>query len=329
MIPVPLIRLAHPGAFVSFLERIGSPTERILRNHRLPVYCEDPGAFVPLRNAWALFDEAARREDSALGWHVGQFYGDYKLSRGLLKRIEHAPTLYLALQAFAKLVSAEASHLQLGIHERRDDIVFYTHYPTFKHWPGYLSSQTYQLGIFLDVIRHYLGPHWVPDEMGTEAPNAPAIAHEAFSGSRVRTGRRLGYLTVPRSCLHAPPLSRRVLGDAERSLVLADGFDYVDTVRSLITTYMADGYPSARVIARLMGTSVRTLHRKLSAHGVAYQTLIDGVRFGRAAELLRDRDVGIGDVARSVGFDDPAHVARMFRRVGGLSPREFRLTSRA
>ena len=128
----PLIRLAHPRAFAAFLREVGTPTDRLFRQVGLPVYCDDPTAFVPLKQAWALFDAAAQLEDPLLGWHVGKFYGDNKLSAGLLQRIEHAPTLYQALKSLVRLISAEASHLELGIRERRDDIVFYTRYSTIK-----------------------------------------------------------------------------------------------------------------------------------------------------------------------------------------------------
>jgi len=30
------------------------------------------------------------------------------------------------------------------------------------------------------------------------------------------------------------------------------------------------------------------------------------------------------DIGHAVGFDDPAHFARMFVRIAGLSPREYR-----
>jgi AraC-like DNA-binding protein len=73
-----------------------------------------------------------------------------------------------------------------------------------------------------------------------------------------------------------------------------------------------------------MDTSVRTLARRLSDCAVTYQSVIDQVRFQAARELLQDTDLRITDVGIAVGFDDSANFARMFRRIGGLSPRQFR-----
>jgi len=323
----PLIRLAHPQAFAAFLQEIGTPTDRLFRRVGLPVYCNDPMAFVPLRHAWSLFDAAAQLEDPQLGWHVGRFYGDRKLSASFLRKLETAPTLYEALKRLVRMISAEASHLQLGVLERPNDILFHTQYSTIKDWPGYEGSQAYQLEVYLDLIRHFVGQHWVPTEIGIERATVPPIVEAHFPGSRIQTNQRVGYIAVPRSCLH---MASRTDGSdigSKDPFVQAGGFDYVDSLRALLWAYLPDGYPSAQKVASLMGTSVRTLARRLSESGLTYRALVDEVQFDAAKDVLVDSDARIGDVARSVGFDDPAHFSRMFRRIGGLSPRRFRTAS--
>ena len=78
-----------------------------------------------------------------------------------------------------------------------------------------------------------------------------------------------------------------------------------------------------------MDTSVRTLARGLRDCGVTYRAVVDRVRFDKAKELLRDTDLRITDVAIAVGFDDSTNFARMFRRIGGLSPLQFRRAARS
>ena len=137
----PLIRLAHPLAFAAFLDHIGAPSQRHFRRQGLPVYCKSPNAFVPLQRAWSFFHAAAKSEDPMLGWYVGRFVGDHNLNAALLGKLENAPTLYQALKRLIEMVSAEASHVRLGILERRDDALFYTHYPDRKAELGYAVSQ--------------------------------------------------------------------------------------------------------------------------------------------------------------------------------------------
>lgn len=323
----PILRMGHPLAFAAFLEHIGTPADRLLHRQGLAVYRDDPAEFAPLRQAWSFLDAAAQNVDPMVGWHVGRFVGDHGLSRKLLRKLETAPTLYAALRRFVRLANSEASHLQLGIVERDTDILLFTHYPDMKGEPGYTSSQSYQLGIFVDLIRHFLGPSWVPEEIGIEYPTVPRVAEEHFPGSRILAQQRCGYMTVPRSCLYIPAPCGDPAGGEEDSLVLISDFDFAETLGTLLHAYLPGGYPSARLAASLMDTSVRTLARRLADCGTTYRSVVDRVRFKAAKELLRDTDQRVTDVAIAVGFDDSANFARMFRRIGGLSPREFRRAS--
>jgi AraC-like DNA-binding protein len=320
----PVIRMAHPLAFAAFLRHIGAPVDRHLLRQGLPAFCDDPDQIVPLRRAWAFFDAGARSEDAMLGWHVGRFVGLRGLDRGLLRKLETAPSLYEALKRLVRLVAAEASQLQLGIAERRRDILFFTHYSAAKGLAGYSSSQAYQLGAYLHLIRHFLGKEWVPEEIGIECPTVPAIVEEHFGGCRVLTHQRAGYIAVPRSCLAVAAPGSAPKGSEDDSLALTRKLDYVDTLRTVIKPYLEEGYASRQLAASLMDTSVRTLTRRLAAHGLNYRALIDDVRFRAARDRLRSTDEPIIDIAVSVGFDDPAHFTRMFRRMGGISPTRFR-----
>lgn len=274
--------------------------------------------------ARAFFDSTAQSEDPMLGWHVGRFVGDHNLSRNFLRKLENAPTLYQALKRLIRMVSAEASHLQLGLLERRNDVLFCTQYSTLKDRPGYTSSQAYQLEVYLYLIRHFVGRDWVPAEIGIEYPEVPRVVEEHFCGCRVQTSQRVGYIAIPRSCLHMSARNGGKETSAGGPLVLTKDFEYVDTLKALLKSYLADGYPSAQTAAQLMGTSVRPLARRLSERDLSFRVVIDDVRFNSALDLLQNTDAQIDMVARSVGFEDPAHFTRMFRGVGGLSPRQYR-----
>jgi hypothetical protein len=113
-------------AFAAFLDHLGAPVEGYFQRQGLPALCQDSNAFVPLGRAWALFDDAARREGPELPWQVGKFIGDRNLHAGVIREFESEPTLYCALQRFTQLVNAEASHLRLGIIEGKEEVLFYT-----------------------------------------------------------------------------------------------------------------------------------------------------------------------------------------------------------
>lgn len=316
--------MAHPLAFAAFMRHIGSRVEPLLEKQGLPLSHEDPSAFVPLVRAWRFFDATAQREDPMLAWHVGRFVGDQNLNGGLLTKLETAPSLYQALQNLIRLVSSEASHLRLGLEERDHDVRFYTHYPDMKGVRGYHGSQAYQFGVYLSVVRHYAGRDWVPPEIGIEYPVVPKAAEALYPDTRILAPQPYGYISIPRRILHLPPPHSNGADGSGQAIVLTKDLDYVTILRTLLRTYLGDGYPDTAFAASLMDTSVRTLERRLAESGTTYRAVVDSVRFAEAKKLLQQTDAPIIYIASAVGFDDASHFARMFRRVGGVSPREFR-----
>lgn len=320
-----ILRMGHPLAFAAFLRQVGAPVDKYFRRAGLPTLCENPNAFVPLHKAWAFMNEAAQSVDPSLGWHVGRFVGQQNLNGDLLQKLKNAPSLFNAIQLLIRLSSVEASHVHLGIIERPNHILLFTHYPSMKGEAGYTSSQSYQIGAILGVIRQFIGESWIPDEIGVEFPVVPDIAKEFLPSSRVLARQKAGYIAIPRSYLHLPPPSRAVRSEGSgEQLPSSTELDYPDTLRALLKPYLSEGYPSASLAASLIDTSIRTLARRLSDSGTTYRQLVDNLRFDEAKNLLKNTNAQIIDVAGAVGFDDPAHFARMFRRIGGISPHEFR-----
>ena len=326
----PLLRLAHPLAFAVYLRGYGARADYYLRKSGLPTLCEDPAAFAPLPRIWSFFDCASRSETPELGWLVGAKVGDSKLTGALLRKLESAPTLLQALRRFERLYKLEVTDSEIGIKEHQNSICLYTRYKGKRDEPGYHVSQAYQLGVFVGLIRHFLGENWVPHEIGIESKLIPPGAAECFPGSRILTEQPTGYVVVPRWRLHQSSAFRdQRIGKAEK--ILLNGHfssemptDCESRLRLVLKSYLSEGYSSQKKAAELMNTSVRTLTRRLATCGVTYRTLIDDLRFETAKEHLLKSDKRIGDIAVSVGFKHQADFTRMFKRVGGLSPKEFR-----
>ena len=81
--------------------------------------------------------------------------------------------------------------------------------------------------------------------------------------------------------------------------------------------------PSLEQIAEELGTSARTLKRKLADEGSAYSTLVDEVQAARAVGLMRS-DLSVDEIADRLGYSDSANFTRAFRRWTGKTPRAFR-----
>ena len=95
-------------------------------------------------------------------------------------------------------------------------------------------------------------------------------------------------------------------------------------VRRALAARLSRGQTDIETVARELGTSVRTLQRRLSATGLSYQDLLDTVRRETAESRIGDTSLSIGEVAYLVGFSEPAAFHRAFKRWTGITPQAFR-----
>src|SRR5579872_88429 len=77
-------------------------------------------------------------------------------------------------------------------------------------------------------------------------------------------------------------------------------------------------------VAAACGMSVCAFSRAFKGHyGLTFRAYLLRYRIGRARELLRRGTHGATEAGLAVGFEDPSHFARAFRRVLGISPTAF------
>ena len=75
----------------------------------------------------------------------------------------------------------------------------------------------------------------------------------------------------------------------------------------------------------LAGLSPARLSRLFRAHvGVSFRDFCLNTRMERAGELLRESTMTIGEIARSLGYDEPHLFSRQVRAHWGISPSELR-----
>jgi transcriptional regulator GlxA family with amidase domain len=98
---------------------------------------------------------------------------------------------------------------------------------------------------------------------------------------------------------------------------------FEDAVAIVEAEYAAD--LSLDDIARRVASSRRQLQRAYSEIGeTTFREHLTAVRMERAADLLRSRSLTVREVARRVGYRQPAQFAKAFRRHHGLAPSDFR-----
>jgi AraC-like DNA-binding protein len=101
-----------------------------------------------------------------------------------------------------------------------------------------------------------------------------------------------------------------------------------DDVRAALHQGICGERPAVAKVARSLGMSPRTLQRRLGELGTSYQKLLDDVRHRSARRLLATTDLGAGEVAFLLGFEELNSFTRAFHAWEGTTPTRWRASSR-
>lgn len=159
--------------------------------------------------------------------------------------------------------------------------------------------------------------------------------HESFFECPVHFGSEHDALLVSQTSLRTP----NKLGDESISaffdMHLSDEVGRLDhtvtldvLVRDHVATALSGGVPAISAVARHLGTSARTLQRRLSQEGHTYQSLVDDARRKLATRLVGRGHISLSEVAYMTGFSDQSSFTRAFKRWAGQTPRSYRLEAR-
>ncbi|MFN4023505.1 MAG: AraC family transcriptional regulator [Hyphomonas sp.] len=95
-------------------------------------------------------------------------------------------------------------------------------------------------------------------------------------------------------------------------------------IEAALLPVLHTGDVSMSDIARRLGFSRSTLHRRLKAEGLQYEVIADDLRRRMALDYLGSRKVSVNEAAYLTGFSDPSAFSRAFRRWTGTSPGRYR-----
>jgi len=102
------------------------------------------------------------------------------------------------------------------------------------------------------------------------------------------------------------------------------GRTLVDDVRLALHETMCGARPAIANVARSLGMSSRTMQRRLGELGTTYQDVLDKVRQRLAQRLLANTDLGTGEIAFVLGFEEVNSFIRAFQAWEKTTPAKWR-----
>ncbi|MEM9618779.1 MAG: AraC family transcriptional regulator [Pseudomonadota bacterium] len=90
-----------------------------------------------------------------------------------------------------------------------------------------------------------------------------------------------------------------------------------------VQAMLADGSLSLARVAKALGTSERTLRRRLSQEGASFRTVVEAARKEACEVYIRERKKSIAEIAQAVGYSEQSAFTRAFRNWYGAPPSEY------
>jgi AraC-like DNA-binding protein len=187
---------------------------------------------------------------------------------------------------------------------------------------------------FIGGLRRVAGAGLDPLEV-TFRHRAPpsAAAHAAFFRCRVAFGASEDGMVVARDVLDSVSpwanagLWRYVCSEAEARVHALAPRPLVDVVLAHMGRELGGAggaIPSVEAVAASLGTTERTLRRRLRAEGTSYRALADRARRECVREVLRGDGASVLDAAFRAGFSGASALTHACRRWFECGPRELR-----
>ena len=311
------------------LRDMGVDAANVLRRAQLPgdlfgrerAYLDTDAYFA----LWRAVEQEA--QDPVLPLRVGQAISVEAFDPPVFAAV-CSPNLGVALPRIARYKRLVCP-LLLAVEHDEARLVLGFHWPDATRPPPMMLAVT-ELVYFVQLARLATRERIVPLAVtAPELPSAPEAyaAHLGVALTRGPPAVTFSAADAARPFLTAndamwsffePELARRLAElEAEASAEAR--------VRAALMELLPTGGASVEAVAARLGTSKRTLQRRLGTEGTSFQRVLDGTREQLARHYLRRSSMTGAEISFLLGFEDPNSFFRAFHAWTGTTPEQARL----
>lgn len=324
------IRASSLTGFRALVGRLGgAPEPLLLRAGIAPEVAENSDEFISYRAVAAVLDLAARElKCPDFGLRLSELQ-DLQILGPVALIARHAPSVGAALAGIRKFMDVYSPAIAISV-TADGPIADYRFEILLRDLRDVAQISELSLGTSLQVWRLLVGGDFSPTTVSfVHHPATPLATYEAYFGCPIHTGvDHLGFEfdsdILQRAVPGSDPAVAGVVAEYLREVSTSHPRSLTAQVQAMVKRALPTGYASIEAIADELAMHPRTLQRRLSAHGMSYAVLIDGVRRDLAEHYLRTTEMPLSQLTRMLSYSEQSTLSRSCVRWFGCSPRAVR-----
>ncbi len=331
MTAIPLIRTSNLLPFINFLDTVGTPVNRLLTD----LYLERENIFNPYavcteNQMWSFLAKSARLEGiEDLGILVAQQSSIEDL--GIFGQILlQSVTLKDCLENFISFISKHHSHgrERFGLNISQNKAFFCAKNPYKYKKIGSFQSTGYTVVFMLNLLKAYLGNQWKPNCIYLQDSSRKIWETCAsFADIDLYFEQDCYAIIFPRDLLYTVKAQNQLTIE-DLPLSSWQSFNPPETLSKsleiILKSMIPEGITQLDIIAEIVGISKRTLNRLLQKEQTTYKEILAKTRYEIAVKKLAYSSASITEIAFDLGYSEPAHFTRAFKKWTVFSPSQFR-----
>ncbi|WED28088.1 helix-turn-helix transcriptional regulator [Vibrio sp. DW001] len=185
-------------------------------------------------------------------------------------------------------------------------------------------AEMFSVVFMCELLRALTGNKWKPEEIGIRTEShEDFLALPELNGAQFYTNKPVTAVYIPSKLMEASvilPKQIDVIEQPDDSHI----YDFLQSFKLAIKPYIAMGKLPIKMAAKILNMNVRTIQRKLEKEGVRYDEVVESMVLEKMLELLKRDSVHISVISAQLGYSNPSHFSRAFKRLMHMTPNQYR-----
>lgn len=327
---LPTVRASFLEPFYIAAQNFGSPAESVLQSVGLPAQLPEEKELLLLEvNCWRFVHSIAKKEYCSTFGLIACETKPWTEIITIQPLFKDCLNLYKLLQRLVIIAPTQSLTSRFSLVEGGEFIWFVNLCPQLLSDKESIQVELFDLLGMIQLVQACAGKNWRPEEIHLTVKYDYEILNASqFNPSRILFSMPHAKIKIPRKLLTLPvskEIADKCITAEEMNSVPRLPGTFIDQLVAALIPYLSTGVINKQVIANALGISVRTLQRRLQFYSLSYSTVTDLARFKQAKKLLKNNNISMIEISLMLGYQNASSFTRAFRRLSGVSPKEFRL----